>query len=32
MEAKAIPGLLRSMINDAEKLHLEIDEHSFKHR
>ena len=32
MEAKAIPDLLRSVINGAEKLHLGIDEHSFKHQ
>lgn len=32
MEAKAIPDFLRSAINDAEKLHLGIDEHSFKHQ
>lgn len=32
MEAKAIPGLLRSMINGSEELHLGIDEHSFKHQ
>jgi len=32
MEAKTIPGLLQSVINDAEKLHLGIDEHSFKHQ
>ncbi len=32
MEAKTIPDLLQSAINDAEKLHLGIDEHSFKHQ
>lgn len=32
MEAKAIPGLLRSVINGSEELHLGIDEHSFKHQ
>jgi len=32
MEAKAMPGLLRSVINGAEELHLGIDEHSFKQR
>jgi len=32
MEAKAIPDFLRSVINGAEKLHLGIDEHSFKHQ
>jgi transposase len=32
MEAKTIPDLLQSAINGAEKLHLGIDEHSFKHQ
>jgi len=32
MKAKAITDFLRSVINDAEELHLGIDEHSFKHQ